>query len=93
MHMLGDWTVTGPQVPPFSVVVFLRVPWEKAQEDHTFEIRLLDDSGQPVVPAGVPDGKPVSFTSRLTLNPDSPLLEESVKMVDIHSAIAVNAPA
>ncbi|GHH66045.1 hypothetical protein GCM10017673_11110 [Streptosporangium violaceochromogenes] len=94
MHMLGaDWTVTGPQVPPFSVVVFLRVPWEEAQKDHTFEIRLLDDSGQPVVPAEVPDGKPVSFTSRLKLNPDSPLLEESVKMIDIHSAIAVNAPA
>lgn len=94
MHMLGaGWTVTGPQVPPFSVVVFLRVPWEEAQEDHAFEIRLLDESGQPVVPAGVPDSKPVSFTGGLKLNPDSPLLEESAKMVDIHSAIAVSAPA
>jgi hypothetical protein len=94
MHMLGaGWTVTGPEVPPFSVVVFFQVPWEEAVGLHAFAIRLLDDDDRSVVPAESREGKPIAFTGDLRLNPDSPLLEESAKKVDIHSAFAVNAPS
>ncbi|MEV6860951.1 hypothetical protein AB0M44_08095 [Streptosporangium subroseum] len=91
--MLGaGWTVTGPKVPPFSVVVFFQVPWKEAAGRRAFAIRLLDDDDKPVVLAESREGKPVAFTGNLQLNPDSPLLEESAKRVDIHSAFAVNAP-
>ncbi|TQM77747.1 hypothetical protein FHX40_4518 [Thermopolyspora flexuosa] len=47
--LLGaGWTITGPNVPPMAVTVFLRVPWEEAGQRRTFRIRLLDEEDQPV---------------------------------------------
>jgi hypothetical protein len=56
VHALGlGWTVTSTPLPPQAVVVFIKVPWDQANESHHAVLTLLDEDGRPVMPHG-PDG-------------------------------------
>jgi hypothetical protein len=56
VHALGlGWTVTSTPLPPQAVVVFIKVPWDEANETHSAVLSLIDEDGRPVLPQG-PDG-------------------------------------
>jgi hypothetical protein len=56
VHALGlGWTVTSTPLPPQAVVVFIKVPWDEANETHNAVLTLIDEDGRPVLPQG-PDG-------------------------------------
>ena len=51
----GGWTVTGPAPAPCAIVMKFEVPWNEANRQHTWALRLQNEDGQPVQVAG-PDG-------------------------------------
>jgi hypothetical protein len=56
VHALGlGWTVTSTPLPPSAVVVFIKVPWDQANEPHHAVLGLIDEDGRPVLPHG-PEG-------------------------------------
>jgi len=87
--LLGaGWTVTGPNVPPMAVTVFLRVSWEEADQRHAFRLRLLDDEDQPVLRPGG-DEKPVEFSGQLRLDKRRALPDDETRLVDIQVPVSV----
>ncbi|WP_443075591.1 DUF6941 family protein [Streptosporangium sp. NBC_01469] len=49
INLLGaGWSLTGPEVPPSAVSVFLRIPWSEAKNEISFRLRLLDVAGGEV---------------------------------------------
>lgn len=46
----AGWSLTegGPNAVPFGIGVILRVPWDRANEDHHFVLELLTEDGAPV---------------------------------------------
>jgi hypothetical protein len=51
----GGWSLTGPTPTPFAVAVLFQVPWDQANQRHSFRLELLDADGQPVYVPG-PEG-------------------------------------
>ena len=50
VHALGlGWSVTSTPTPPSALVVLLKVPWNATNRKHSFELRLIDADGQPVM--------------------------------------------
>jgi hypothetical protein len=87
--LLGaGWTVTGPNVPPMAVTVFLRLPWEEAGQRLAFRLRLLDDEDQPVLRPGS-DAQPVEFSGRLALDEKRARPDDETRLVDIQVPISV----
>jgi hypothetical protein len=63
IHALGlGWTVTVTPLPAQAVVVFIKVPWDQANETHHAVLTLIDEDGRPVQPDG-PDSGPVRIES------------------------------
>jgi hypothetical protein len=52
----GGWSLTGPEPTPFGIAVLFQVPWDQANQRHSFRLELLDADGQPVLVAG-PEGE------------------------------------
>lgn len=53
LYMLGaGWNVTGPQPSPFAIALLFGVPWEQTDRSHHFDLRLVDEDGQPIVLPG-----------------------------------------
>ena len=52
----GGWSVTGPVVPPMALALKLDVPWSDANQQHEFELVLVDADGHPVGGDGQNDG-------------------------------------
>ena len=44
----GGWSVTGPEIPPFSIALCIHVPWDRANLAHTLRLELVDADGGPV---------------------------------------------
>lgn len=44
----GGWSITGPDIPPFSIALCIHVPWDRANEEHVLRLELLDADGRPV---------------------------------------------
>jgi hypothetical protein len=48
VYALGlGWSVTGTPTPPSALVVLMKVPWDRSNERHEFELNLIDADGQP----------------------------------------------
>jgi hypothetical protein len=63
VHALGlGWTVTVTPLPAQAVVVFIKVPWDLANETHRAVLTLIDEDGRAVEPEG-PDGGEVRIES------------------------------
>ncbi len=59
----GGWSVTGPDPTPSALAVNIKVPWDRANEQHHMVLELLDDDGNAVeipTPAG---GQPMRIES------------------------------
>jgi hypothetical protein len=41
----GGWTITGPDPIPSAIALQIKVPWDRANRRHTFELTLLDGDG------------------------------------------------
>jgi len=52
----GGWSVTGPVVPPMALALKLDVPWSDANQQHEFELVLVDADGHAVGGDGQDDG-------------------------------------
>ena len=51
----GGWSIIGPDPANFAIAVYMQIPWDQSNRQHTFKIELLDADGNPVLlPA--PDG-------------------------------------
>jgi hypothetical protein len=49
LHMLGaGWSMTGSPTSPQAVAVLLKIPWDRANERLTLQLRLLDPDGRAV---------------------------------------------
>jgi hypothetical protein len=58
IHALGlGWTVTSTPLPPQAVVVFIKVPWDQANELHHAVLTMIDEDGRPVLPQGADGGQ------------------------------------
>jgi hypothetical protein len=56
----GGWTITGPDPCPYSIALYIEVPWDQANTKHTFQLDLLDSDGQAIT-FETPDGvEPIS---------------------------------
>ena len=45
----GGWNEIGPQPTPFAVAGIIEVPWNLANQPHTFRLELIDLDGNPVL--------------------------------------------
>jgi hypothetical protein len=64
IHALGlGWSVTTTPLPPQAVVVFMKVPWDQANEPHTAVLTLVDEDGHVVHPGG-PDSPPLVISTQ-----------------------------
>ena len=57
LNIIGaGWTVIGPGAVPFAIAMLFEVPWDRANEQHSFRLELVDSDGDPVIAEG-PDGE------------------------------------
>lgn len=46
LYAMGlGWSVTSAPTPPAALVVMLKVPWDQANQSHSFALRLVDADG------------------------------------------------
>ena len=63
VHALGlGWTVTVTPLPAQAVVVFIKVPWDLANQSHRAVLTLIDEDGRAVSSRG-PEGGQVRIES------------------------------
>jgi hypothetical protein len=55
----GGWSLTGPNPAPFGIGILFQVPWDQANDRHSFRLELLDADGNPVVVQGLEGEQPV----------------------------------
>ncbi len=55
----GGWCFTGPQPAPFAIAGLIEVPWQMANQQHSFRLELIDLDGNPVVVSGADGDTPV----------------------------------
>lgn len=44
----GGWSITGPEPTPSAIAVYIQVPWDRTNVEHTFRFDLVDSDGNPV---------------------------------------------
>lgn len=44
----GGWSVTGPTATPGAIAMMIEVPWDLANQRHTWRLELEDQDGRPV---------------------------------------------
>lgn len=44
----GGWSITGPDAVPFGIAILVRVPWDRANQQHLMRLELLDADGVAV---------------------------------------------
>lgn len=87
----GGWSITGPTIPPMSVVIFLRATVEEAAEPVEFILRLVDIDREPVkVEAASGSLQPLEYAGRIHLLDESRPRDSWTHTVGIHSSFAVN---
>ena len=60
----GGWSITGPAPTPMALAIRIEVPWTEANIQHTLELKLLNEDGQPVMAPTVTGDRPIELTSR-----------------------------
>ena len=88
IHMLGaGWSVTSAPTPPMAVAMFLKIPWDRANQRLTLRLELLDADGQPVRPGGGPEA--VVIPAEVEVG--RPAGVEHGSMLDAAYAISISA--
>ena len=44
----GGWSVTGPAPSPSAIALFIQVPWDRTNVEHSFRFDLVDSDGNAV---------------------------------------------
>lgn len=44
----GGWSVTGPMPSPSAIALFIQVPWDRTNVEHSFRFDLVDSDGNAV---------------------------------------------
>jgi hypothetical protein len=52
----GGWSITGPDPAPMAIALKIEVPWDRGNEVHHLQLRLVDADGEPVLVES-PDGE------------------------------------
>ena len=79
------WSVTSSPTPPAALVLFMKVPWNLANQKHRLEMRLVDEDGRPAGPG--PEGLNIQGEFEVGRPPGLP------QGTDIDNAIVLNLPA
>jgi hypothetical protein len=43
----GGWSITGPDPHPSAIALYIKVPWDEADEPQSLLLELVDRSGEP----------------------------------------------
>ena len=44
----GGWSVTGPTPSPSAIALYIQVPWDRTNVEHSFRFDLIDSDGNAV---------------------------------------------
>ena len=55
----AGWTFLIPGVGPMAIAILAEVPWDRANHNYSFEVRLYDEDDRPAL---APDGNPVHIS-------------------------------
>ncbi|GGP15624.1 hypothetical protein LDL08_37085 [Nonomuraea glycinis] len=90
--LLGaGWSLTGPAVPMSAVAGFIRLPWDEVNgEDLSFQLQIVDDSGEPVRPF-IDNNEPFRIEGKFTLR-DPEQAEKAAKTVPLNISFAFPLP-
>ena len=44
----GGWSVTGPTPSPSAIALYIQVPWDRTNVEHSFRLDLVDSDGNAV---------------------------------------------
>jgi hypothetical protein len=60
LNIIGaGWNVAGPEPSPFAIAILFEVPWDRANERHSFRLELVDSDGYAVMVPGGEDESPL----------------------------------
>ena len=45
----GGWSIRAPDPVPMAIALYVQVPWDRTNEEHSWVLDLLDADGQPVI--------------------------------------------
>jgi hypothetical protein len=45
----GGWSIRAPDPVPMAIALYVQVPWDRTNEQHSWVLELLDADGQPVL--------------------------------------------
>jgi hypothetical protein len=45
----GGWSITSPSGTPFAIAIKVEVPWTEANKRHSWELKLTDQDGHPLM--------------------------------------------
>ncbi len=52
----GGWSIIGPEPAPMAIALKIEVPWDRGNDVHSLQLRLVDADGEPVLAEG-PEGE------------------------------------
>ncbi|WP_327104877.1 DUF6941 family protein [Nonomuraea glycinis] len=92
LNLLGaGWSLTGPAIPMSAVAGFIRLPWDEVNgEDLSFQLQIVDDSGEPVRPF-IDNNVPFRIEGKFTLR-DPEQAEKAAKTVPLNISFAFPLP-
>ena len=44
----GGWSLTGPAPSPSAIALYIQVPWDRTNVEHSFRLDLVDSDGNAV---------------------------------------------
>jgi excisionase family DNA binding protein len=84
----GGWSVVSPNVKGYMALL-IAVPWDLANQDLSFELKLLDEDGQPVrTPNNLGEDAPIELSAALQVGRPAGL----VRGITLDVPLAVQMP-
>lgn len=69
VHILGaGWSVTGPAPTQQAVIVFVKIPADRARSPVPVVLRLVDSAGTVVAVPDTPETQPLEITGQIEMN-------------------------
>jgi hypothetical protein len=90
VHMLGaGWSVTSSPTPQQSVVVLMKIPWDRANQPISFVLQLFDSDGRPVRIETPPGSQEIKFEGQVEVGRPLGVAAGS----DLDASLALNVPS
>lgn len=62
----GGWSIVGPKPRPMAIVMKIEVPWDQANIEQRFRLRLIDQDARPVMVSTEKGERPVEISGTFT---------------------------